>query len=80
MTAEELAAAGILSAVEEASAMATKPAVEITQVPDAREDGENDSDAGEDLSNVDANIDELVAPKDFYPLLYSLRNLWLLLS
>jgi hypothetical protein len=41
--------------------------VHITsQAPEACEEGELDSGAGEDISNVDASVDELVAPQDFY--------------
>jgi hypothetical protein len=67
MTSEELAAAGIPPEAKGTSAMATDSAAEASKATDTCEDAEIESGKGEDISNVDANVDELVAPEDFIP-------------
>jgi hypothetical protein len=67
MTSEELVAAGIPPEAEGTSAMATSSATEATKATKTHEEGQIVSGEGEDISNVDASVDELVSPKDFYP-------------
>jgi hypothetical protein len=71
MTTEDLAVAGIPPSSENVPLISLNPSVRAVRESESCEDGEirsgNDSGDGEDLSNVDANLNELVGPKSSYP-------------
>jgi hypothetical protein len=71
MTTKELATAGISLTFDHVPPIVEEPSTEVPQTSKDREEGEigsgNDSYGREDLSNVDANLDELVALKSSYP-------------
>jgi hypothetical protein len=71
MTSEELIEAGVPQAVENVPQSMTSQTTEVVRESSSREDGEirseNRSEGGEDLSNVEVNLNELISSKGSYP-------------